>query len=91
MSYSHRPATTEEIAAKYVGRKMQFLHATVEGARRHRGAYITVHKNKTTALIQQDEDGIFAMRKGQRENLKADFYTLDNGSTFVAGIRAVYL
>lgn len=86
-----RAATNEEIAAKYVGRKVSFEHATVEGARLIRGEYVTTHRNKTTALIQQDETGIYAMRKGQRESLKATFYTLDDGSTFVASLRANYL
>lgn len=86
-----RPATVEEIAANFVGRKVSFEHATVEGARLVRGEYVTTHRNKTTALIQRDENGVFAMRKGQRENLKATLYTLDGGSTFIASLRASYL
>lgn len=86
-----RAATIEEIAAKFVGRKVSFEHATVEGARLVRGEYVTTHRNKTTALIQRDETGVYAMRKGQRENLKATLYTLDSGATFVASLRANYL
>lgn len=91
MSYTSRPATTEEVAANYVGRKAQFTHGATESARRHRGGWVTVQRNKTTAMIQQDENGVFAMRKNYRENLKATFYTLENGKTFISSLRSDYL
>lgn len=86
-----RPATNEEIAEKYVGRKASFEHGIVEGARLVRGKYITTHRTKTTAMIQQDENGIFAMRKGNRETLKATMYFYENCKPFVASLRATYL
>ena len=74
----NRPATLEEIKAKYPeGSRVSFRHATYETARLVRGAWVDVQRSKSTATIHYDEQGAYVMRKGQRESLKATFTTYE--------------
>ena len=88
---NRRPATTEEIAERFVGRRASFEHGIYETGRMQRGRWVTVHRSRSTAKIERDDKGVYALRKGQREYLTADVVTYEGVKPFVALLRAAYL
>ena len=85
----HRPATAAEMVEFVEKRnhRLSYKHATLEYMVGDRVA----HRSNSSAKPFVKGGKVYVIRHGQPEAIKADHYTLESGTTFLAMWRAEYL